>query len=176
MARGEAKLHMRRYPITIVESDPTWPVVFEQVAAHLRAIHDGFSRIEHVGSTAVPGLAAKPIIDVMPAVPTVDRLDVCVQPLLSAGYRYVPEHEAVFPDRRFFALGPRGNASQHIHVVVEGSGFWLSHLAFRDKLHADPDLASAYSYLKRRLATEHGDDREAYTDAKSAFIAAALAS
>lgn len=130
--------------------------------------------VEHVGSTAVPGLAAKPIIDLMASV---TALDTEASELLTAnGWAYVPPHLDNRPWRRFFvkpdATGQRREA--HLHLIQAGHQRWIDQLRFRDALRADRNLAQQYEDLKRRLATESGNDREAYTDGKAAFVAKAL--
>jgi GrpB-like predicted nucleotidyltransferase (UPF0157 family) len=134
--------------------------------------------VEHVGSTAVPGLAAKPIIDLMASVTAPDTVVAESGALLAAdGWCYVP------PDldsgghwRRFFvkpdSSGQRRVA--HLHIIQAGHQRWADQIAFRDTLRHDDQLARDYAGLKRRLATEHTNDREAYTAAKAEFVAAAL--
>ena len=112
--------------------------------------------IEHVGSTAVPGLGAKPVIDVMVGLSRLAQAEDRIAALEAAGYEYVRKYERQRPERRYFRkprLGPRG---VHLHCVVEGSHFWVRHLAFRDYLHAHPESAAAYYKLKRELAVRWG--------------------
>ena len=134
--------------------------------------------VEHVGSTAVPGLAAKPVTDLMASVGDPDVVVVQAGERLAAdGWCYVP------PDldrgglwRRFFvkpdASGRRRAA--HLHVIRAGHPRWAEQIAFRDALRRDDRLARSYEDLKRQLAAQHADDREAYTDAKAEFVADAL--
>jgi GrpB-like predicted nucleotidyltransferase (UPF0157 family) len=134
--------------------------------------------VEHVGSTAVPGLAAKPVIDLMASVTDPDAVVAQAGERLAAdGWCYVP------PDldrgglwRRFFvkpdASGQRRIA--HLHVIQAGHPRWAKQIAFRDALRRDDRLARSYEDLKRRLAARHPGDREAYTDAKTEFVAAVL--
>ena len=138
------------------------------------AIGEWLVGIEHVGSTSVPGLAAKPVIDIMPGLRDLGDSPLIVRPLQALGYRYFPEHEDVLPERRYFALPAgdehRGRRRFHLHIVETTSEFWRRHLAFRDYLRAHPDVAGEYAALKRRLAAEYGSDREGYTEAKTEFI------
>lgn len=130
--------------------------------------------IEHVGSTAVPGLATKPVIDIMPGVAQEAALSRCIRPLQQMSYTYVPEFEAELPSRRYFHK--RGSAEEpafHVHVVAVGRAFWVDHLLFRDYLRAHPASAQQYERLKRELASTVGD-AEAYQDAKTAFIESIL--
>ena len=131
--------------------------------------------IEHIGSTAVPGLAAKPIIDIMVAVRKLEDAKSCIQPLQTITYEYLPELEAEMPDRRFFRKGPRGAGTHHLHMVEIGSDFWERHLLFRDYLRVHPEAAQQYSQLKKELAPKFGSDRDAYTDAKTNFIESVVA-
>jgi GrpB-like predicted nucleotidyltransferase (UPF0157 family) len=133
--------------------------------------------VEHVGSTAVPGLAAKPIIDLMASVTDPGTVVVQAEALLAAdGWCYVPPELDQRPWRRFFvkpdAAGERRVA--HLHVIRAGHPRWTDQIAFRDALRCDDELASRYGELKRRLAARHAGDREAYTQAKATFVADAL--
>jgi GrpB-like predicted nucleotidyltransferase (UPF0157 family) len=119
----------------------------------------------------VPGLAAKPIVDILAGRPPGSPLEPYVRALVGAGY--VHRGEQGIPGREFFRLGvPR---THHVHLVETGSAFWRDHLAFRDALRERPELAAAYQALKLRLAAEHPRDRERYTDGKGAFVLEVLA-
>jgi GrpB-like predicted nucleotidyltransferase (UPF0157 family) len=159
-------------PVRVEEYNPEWSKLFENEKQRiLTAVGSHIVRIEHVGSTAVVGLGAKPIIDMMIAVKTLSDADKCINPLERIGYRYVPEHEATTPERRYFHKGnPPKEQHYHIHMVELTSGFWMRHLLFRDYLRTHPEVAQKYYQLKRRLATEYGSDRDGYTQAKTAFI------
>jgi GrpB-like predicted nucleotidyltransferase (UPF0157 family) len=159
--------------VRIVDYDPSWPAMFEaEKAGILQAAGDWITGIEHIGSTSVPGLAAKPVIDIMAAVAQLDDARHITEPLATLGYDYVPEYEVEMPHRRYFRKGRRGTEGDkyHLHVVEPDGQFWRRHPAFRDYLLAHPEAAREYAELKRRLAAEHGTDVDAYTDAKSAFI------
>jgi GrpB-like predicted nucleotidyltransferase (UPF0157 family) len=133
--------------------------------------------VEHAGSTAVPGLTAKPVIDLMAPV---GDLDAATGPagerLAAEGWCYVPPELDQRPWRRFFvkpdASGQRREA--HLHVIPAGHPRWAEQLAFRDALRRDSRLARRYADLKRELAQAHGHDREAYTEGKGQFVAAVL--
>jgi GrpB-like predicted nucleotidyltransferase (UPF0157 family) len=130
--------------------------------------------VEHVGSTAVPGLAAKPIIDLMASVTDLDAVE---QEVLTAhGWAYVPPHLDNRPWRRFFVKPDATNQHReaHLHVIEAGHRRWIDQLRFRDVLRADKGLALQYEELKRQLAAHSGHDREAYTEGKAAFVAKAL--
>lgn len=156
--------------IAMAAYDPGWPRRFEEERdAIAAALGDAVLDIEHVGSTSVPGLAAKPVIDMLIAVANLDDArEGVVAPLADLGYDYVPEYEAVMPNRLYFRKGdPTG---YHIHMVVSGGEFWDRHLRFRDYLRAHSEAVAEYAALKKRLAEEHGSDMDGYTDAKSDFI------
>ncbi len=157
--------------VVVVDYDPQWPIVYKKEKAEIvRAIGDEVIAIEHIGSTAVPGLGAKPIIDIMVAVRHLSDADQCIQSLQSIGYEYVPEHEVQIPERRYFR-----KAHRHLHMVEPTSDFWRRHLFFRDHLRSHPKVAREYYELKKQLASECGLDRKAYTDAKTAFIQSIVA-
>jgi len=165
---------MRR-PIEIAEYNPRWPLYYEEDKAEiLRVIGDKVQAIEHVGSTAVPGLGAKPIIDIMVAIGHLSEAQACIKPLRSIDYQYVPKYEEFIPERRYFHGGPP-ERHRHLHMVERTSDFWTRHLLFRDYLRAHPEVARQYQELKEELAAEHGSDMEGYTDAKTSFIESAVA-
>lgn len=163
--------------IEIASYNPDWPAAFAAEAERLRfAIAQPALVIEHIGSTAVPGLAAKPVIDIMPGVESALELDACVKPLVAIGYTYIPDYEDVMPFRRFLrkALTPDQRPGFNLHIVARGSKFWHEHLGFRDRLRHDQELAQRYEALKRELASQHTDTNE-YAGAKTEFIVSALA-
>jgi GrpB-like predicted nucleotidyltransferase (UPF0157 family) len=159
--------------VEIVNYDPRWPILFDEEASRLRATLDPslIVGLEHFGSTAIPGLSAKPIIDILIAVRSLaDAQASFVKPLRNLDYVYWAENPR--KDRLFFVKGmpPFGSRrSHHVHVTEPHGELW-QRLAFRDYLRAHPEEAAIYEQLKRRLATEHKRDREAYTDAKSAYV------
>jgi GrpB-like predicted nucleotidyltransferase (UPF0157 family) len=171
--------------VLLVPYDPAWPRRFEDERAALQeSIGLWATRIEHMGSTSVPGLAAKPIIDIMVGLRSLDDAGECIPRVVALGYEYVPEFENEMPYRRFFRRDSTGHEdedwqptarSAHIHMVELTHWFFRDHLLFRDYLRAHPESARAYEALKHRLALEHAGDREAYADAKSDFVQAALA-
>jgi GrpB-like predicted nucleotidyltransferase (UPF0157 family) len=158
--------------IVIVAYDPRWPQLFEQEAARIRrALGDGLlTRIEHFGSTAVPGLAAKPVIDILVGVRSLEEARrIAIPALDTLGYAYWYDN----PDQEhmFFVKGlpPNGPRSHHIHMVEPQSIFW-ERLLFRDYLRKHPEEAARYLALKREMAVYFMEDREAYTDAKGEYI------
>jgi GrpB-like predicted nucleotidyltransferase (UPF0157 family) len=161
-----------RSPIVIADPDPGWPALFERLAGPVReAVADLHARVEHVGSTSVPGLAAKPIIDMDVVVASPADVPGAIERLRRLGY--VPQGDKGIAGREAF-LWPRGLPVHHLYIVVDGSRPHTDHTRFRDRLRAHPEVAREYAALKRDLARRHGADRIAYTDAKTAFIAATL--
>ncbi|MFE6690198.1 GrpB family protein [Streptomyces sp. NPDC057743] len=160
-------------PVQIVEYDPQWPVVFGRLAVVIR---DGLGplvlRIEHVGSTAVPGLPAKPVVDMDAVIPAGADPAEAIAALRSLGYAH--EGDLGIPGREAFAA-PEGTPAHHLYVCAADSTELARHLAFRDFLRAHPESSRRYGALKRELASRHRDDRSAYTVGKSAFIEDALA-
>lgn len=163
-------------PVIIVDYNPRWPALYEEEKGRLLGvIGHKVVAIEHVGSTAVPGLGAKPVIDITIAVRRLADAEECIELLQSAGYEYVPEFEDSMPERRYFRKGSPGARSHHIHMVELTSDFWERHLLFRDFLRAHPEVAEKYYDLKKGLATKYGEDREGYTEAKTTFIEGVVA-
>lgn len=160
-----------RRGITVVDYDPRWPDMYKREKDEITGALSGqVSAIEHVGSTSVPGLASKPIVDIMVGVASVERLDQCIEPLRRIGYEYDPDWEISLPSRRYFQkMDSENRHTHHIHIVLRGSDFWERHVHFRDYLRAHPDTARAYGELKKRLAAEHQSGL-AYTFAKTEFI------
>jgi D-beta-D-heptose 7-phosphate kinase/D-beta-D-heptose 1-phosphate adenosyltransferase len=162
--------HVAR-PVLVADYDPRWPEMFEEEKRRiLEAVGEHIEAVEHVGSTSVPGLAAKPIIDIMVGIRDLADAPLCVTPLHRLGYVYVPRYEILMPERRYFRRGGRGTGTHHLHMVERRSEFWESHILFRNYLRAHRDAALAYERLKRELAAAHGSDRAAYTEAKTDFI------
>jgi GrpB-like predicted nucleotidyltransferase (UPF0157 family) len=158
--------------VTIVPYAPDWPRRFAAEAARIRGVLAGPSvRIEHIGSTSVPGLDAKPIIDLAIALPVSQPPPAAIGPLVSLGYRHRGEYG--LPGREFFTLGEP--ATFHVHVVAENSPHWRAWRDFRDALRGDAGLRERYAALKRELAIRHAGNRPAYTAAKTEFIQAVIA-
>ena len=170
--RGEEPIQVQH--IIVADSTPAWPACFERQRLALAALFARAS-IEHVGSTSVPGLAAKPVIDILIGASSLVEIEAQIAPLAALGFTYFPQHERVLPQRRYFARAAAAEPAVHLHAVVKGSAFWAQHRAFRDALRRQPRLAMEYAALKRRLAQQFANDREAYTDAKAPFIQAVLA-
>ncbi len=158
-------------PVVIVPYNPQWPGLYEDEKARIAKLNRTRATIiEHIGSTAVPGLGAKPILDIMIGVDTLSIAGECIEPLERIGYRYVPEFEASIPERRFLWKSAQAKKTHHIHMVEKCSDFWDRHLLFRDYLRTHTAEAENYYQLKTKLAETYGADRDGYTDAKSLFI------
>lgn len=132
--------------------------------------------LEHIGSTAVPGLCAKPVLDIARGVGRLEDVEARVPELARLGFSYRPEHEQHIPDRRYFTRAEGATPRVHLHALLLGGALWTQHLRFRDALREDPALAQAYAALKRQLAVLHASDKAAYTEAKAPFIGQVLAS
>jgi GrpB-like predicted nucleotidyltransferase (UPF0157 family)/aminoglycoside phosphotransferase (APT) family kinase protein len=161
--------------IDIVDYNPAWREMFDSEKAKLlTAIGDYVAAIEHIGSTGVPGLGAKPVIDIMIGVRSLAEADKhCVEPITGLGYDYVKAFEKDTPFRRYFRKNSReGNRTHQIHLVEYGSDWWKRHLAFRDYLRVHVDAREAYAQLKRDLATREFGTVSDYANAKSEFIKA----
>jgi GrpB-like predicted nucleotidyltransferase (UPF0157 family) len=157
--------------IRIVEYDPEWPARAEAELRRIgEALGDVAVRTEHIGSTAVPGLAAKPIVDLLVAAVALEPRDLYADPLGRLGYLLVPE--AGSPDRHFFGKPPERPRTYHLHVVEAGSGHERRHLAVRDFLRVHPGEAARYAALKREIAARHAGDRLAYIAAKADHMTA----
>ncbi len=152
--------------VEIVDYDPAWPDRFAAERDRLAPLLSG-AEIHHIGSTAVPGLAAKPVIDLMALVADLDEP---IEDLVErGGYAYPDAYNATLDRRRWLCRPSAALRTHHLHLVLDRP-LLEHHLRFRDRLRADPSLAADYSALKRDLAARHREDREAYTAAKAAFV------
>jgi GrpB-like predicted nucleotidyltransferase (UPF0157 family) len=153
--------------LRLVEHRPQWRACFVAEAARLRAaLGSAIVEVEHIGSTAIPGLIAKPILDLAIAVHDFEAAACCVASMEALGYEH--RGEAGIARRRYFVLGePR---THHVHMLELRSEQWRGHLGFRDALLAHPEEAAAYARLKRDLAEAANGDRSAYQDGKDRFI------
>jgi len=156
-------------PVQIVSYDESWPLRFEQERVILdRAIGNWIAGgVEHIGSTAVPGLAAKPVIDIMVGVDSLDASRAAIPVLSEIEYCYFPYR----PDSMHWFCKPSPSfRTHHLHLIPFRSRLWIERLAFRDYLRTHADIVMEYAELKQRLAVQHHLDREAYTDAKNPFV------
>jgi GrpB-like predicted nucleotidyltransferase (UPF0157 family) len=158
--------------IAISDYDPAWPERFAEESSRVReALGSLVLAIEHAGSTAVPGLASKPIIDLLVGITGLEHARrCCIEPIKALGYVYIPEYESWLPNELFFRKGPPGPWTHHLHMMEPRCPSWETWLAFRDYLRAHPEAVHAYASLKRRLAASSEDNIESYRDGKRAFV------
>lgn len=169
---------MPEHTIEVVAYDPRWPAAFQAEADRIRAaLGEMALRIDHNGSTSVPGLAAKPVIDVQVSVAEMDPIDRYRQPLQSIGYTHMPHPDDAFCP--FFYRPREWPHTHHVHVVRAGDAEERRALAFRDYLREHPDVARDYAQLKLNLAGRFSaatfGSRQAYADAKTEFIERVIA-
>jgi GrpB-like predicted nucleotidyltransferase (UPF0157 family) len=164
-----APLGLESGTVRVVPYDPRWAELFARESGRIRAALTARSltlEIEHMGSTAVPGLSAKPIVDILAGWDRAEELPLVIDTLKDAGYVHRGEQD--IPGREFFRRGePR---QYHLHLAQYRGTFWRDHLAFRDLLRADAGVAGAYQALKLTLAEQYPRDREAYIAGKTEFV------
>lgn len=159
--------------IEVVEYRAAWPRIFErEAAAILSACRPWITDVHHIGSTSVPGLAAKPILDVLPVAAGPAEGQEAVAPMTALGYRYRGENGIA--GRFYFDRVVDGRTVMHVHMFPAGHPEVRRHLVFRDHLWTNRDAAREYERLKRELATRYRDDRRAYTESKAAFITSVI--
>ena len=160
--------------VEIVSYDPTWPSLFQGERTLLEAALGKWlgGPIEHFGSTAVPGLAAKPVIDIMAGVESLDGSRGAIAAAAGLGYVYYPYRPDVM---HWFCKPSAAFRTHHLHLVPLNSRLWVERLAFRDYLRKEPAVAAEYAEMKVELARRFEFDREAYTDAKGPFVQRVLA-
>ena len=160
----------------VAPPSPEWPHLFLVLRDEL---HAAFASapvdIEHIGSTAVPGLVAKPVIDILVGAASLAQIEARIPALRDTGYDYVSKYETELPMRRYFVKSPPDSLRVHVHAVVRGGDLWRNHLTFRDALRTDADLRERYRVLKLDLAQRYAHDKSAYTEAKDPFIRETLA-
>jgi GrpB-like predicted nucleotidyltransferase (UPF0157 family) len=166
-------LGLRQEENRLAEPNPDWARAFAEEAARLRqALGTMVIAIEHYGSTSIPGLAAKPIIDLLIGVPSLDHAMAAAPAMTGLGYE--PRGLEIVEGHVIYGLGV---ARTHLaHFVAHEGEHWWPPLIFRDRLRADPALVAEYEALKRRLVRQHPSDRRAYTMAKTAFVERVVAS
>jgi GrpB-like predicted nucleotidyltransferase (UPF0157 family) len=157
--------------VSLHQHDPAWAQVFDLERRRLQSLLPGcFRAIEHIGSTAVSGLVAKPIVDILAAVRSLDGIDALIERLCDNGYTTSPDFNASLSDRKWLMRWRDGHRTHHLHIVALDGAPWVDRLAFRDALRGDAVLARRYAELKTNLAAMHRSDREAYTEAKAQFV------
>lgn len=160
-------------PVSLAAYDPGWPQAFEAERGALAEAIGAWATggIHHVGSTAVPGLEAKPIVDILVGVDDLESSRACFEPLARLDYLYAPYRS---DEMHWFCKPSPSRRTHHLHLIPTGERRYAEELAFRDLLRADREAAAAYVALKRELASRFCADREAYTEAKTGFIRRAL--
>ncbi|ASO21024.1 GrpB-like predicted nucleotidyltransferase (UPF0157 family) [Actinoalloteichus hoggarensis] len=159
--------------VEIVDHDSRWSSVFEELRTRIsRVLGFHSQRVEHVGSTAVPGLAARPIVDLDVVIADERALAPVIGRLRPLGYTH--QGDLGVPGREAFTRPPHRPPPHHLYVCTEDSLALARHLAFRDQLRRSTDTAAAYAELKRTLAARHPDDAAAYVEGKTAFISQVL--
>ena len=154
--------------VEVVKHNPAWRSLFDIEARHIQEVFgDNLNAVYHIGSTSVPGLFAKPIIDIMPVVRDIEKVDAYNPQMVSLGYE--PMGEFGIPGRRYFRKG-EDIRTHHVHVFQAGDVNVDRHLAFRDYLRAHPDEADIYGALKRELAAMFPTDMESYIQGKDALV------
>lgn len=158
--------------IVLVPHRAAWADDFAREASTVRdALSDLPITLHHIGSTSIPGIVAKPVLDMLAEVPALDALDARADRLAPLGYRALGEHG--IPNRRYFQKDSAdGTRTHQLHAFVVGSPEARRHLDFRDFLRAFPEDAAAYAALKVALAARYGRDMRGYSEAKTAFIRA----
>lgn len=164
---------MSQASIILEEYDASWPSKFEEEKERLMAVagewHCG--SVEHVGSTAVPGMVAKPVIDIMFGVKSLEESKSAIEALVSYGYEYWPYKAEVM---HWFCKPSDAFRTHHLHLIPFENLLWKERIQFRDLLRTNDKLALKYAKLKRELATTYKEDREVYTEKKWPFIQRAL--
>jgi len=158
--------------IVVCEYDPNWSHLFEQESARIKNVLGSFAlAVEHIGSTSVPGLPSKPIIDLLVGVPDLEEAKQrCIAPIEALGYIYMPQYASWLPHELFFRKGPPGPWTHHVHLMEPSNPRWEAFLVFRDYLRAHPEAARAYADVKLALAASAKDDIAAYRNGKSVFV------
>ncbi|WP_067841748.1 GrpB family protein [Amphibacillus sediminis] len=160
---------MTKSIVNLSEYNPNWEKQFEYEKNRIiDVLGDKVVGIEHIGSTSIKGLTAKPIIDIIVGVQNLDKVTNFVSPLSEIEYEYVPKPE--LKDRRFFRKGLWGQGTSHLHICEFNSSEWIEKLVFRDYLRLHPQVAEEYASLKKKLASIYQFDRMTYTMKKEPFI------
>ncbi|MEJ5308329.1 MAG: GrpB family protein [Anaerolineae bacterium] len=166
---GVSALGVREGKVELVPHNPLWQTYFTLERQRLSAaLAPYIKEIRHIGSTAIPGIYAKPILDIMVGLFTIADVRYCQAPLATLDYIY--EGEQNIPGWHFFRKKTGDMTTHHLHVVEWGGAYWRDHILFYEYLLQHPEVAEAYERLKLALAQEHADSREAYTREKTDFV------
>jgi len=163
-------LGLQRGTVKLVPYDPEWAVIFmEERQRIFESLGDAALGVEHIGSTAIPGMDAKPILDLMVAISTVDDYEQYVVPLEKLGYVFRRDMRND-QEHVLFVKGPEEKRTHYLKLTTLNSDFWREHLLFRDFLRLHPERAESYRRLKHALLEEYAGERAEYTKEKSGFI------
>lgn len=164
-------LGLKRGSVELSKYNAEWANIFETEKRAIESkLGDLALGIEHVGSTSIPGMQAKPILDLAIAVKSIDDYGECTHLLQELGYQYVPRDKATYGDDLLFVKGSDDNRTHHLKLTVIGSPFWEKSILFRNYLVKHPSAAKEYEDLKLQLAANYPVDRESYTEGKNEFI------
>ena len=162
-------------PTVIVPYSLAWPELFLTLKAELHVVFGPqHVEVEHVGSTSVPDLCAKPVIDVLLGAENLTVFEMKIADMERCGFEYVSKYELEIPQRRYFVRSLPGSLRVHVHGVVRGGELWQDHLEFRNLLRTDKSLMLEYAELKLSLARQFADNKSAYSVAKGPFIRSAI--
>ncbi len=168
-ADDEKTVGLERGTVRMYQYSGEWARAYEIEAEKLTNVLDELALdIQHVGSTSIPGLQAKPVIDIAVAVRELSLGEQCIQPLIALGYEY--KGAAGIAGRHFFVKGPPENRTHYLHVEELDGKLWFNHIAFRDYLREHPEVRDTYGQLKETLAARFPTDRDAYAAAKDPFV------
>ena len=163
-------------PVVVEDYNPKWPLLYEEEKEKILSLLGSSALgVEHIGSTSVPGLAAKPIIDIMVRMENLEHARDCIPLIESLGYRYSPEVEEVFTDRVYFWKGTEEVHIAHLALMEKTSPHWPNLIAFRDYLKNHPHEAKRYETLKKKLAEKYVSNPNLYANGKEEFVASILA-
>ena len=165
-------LGLENNAVRLSDYTPLWADLYrEEEERILATVGHLIINLQHIGSTAIPGIKAKPILDMMAGVAQLEKALLCKAPLEALGYDYIAQ-AGIAND---YVFGKGGARTHYLHVVEYASANWTNHLCFRDRLRNDPELAQAYGNLKEELSRKFSDSRAKYHDAKSKFISEVVA-
>lgn len=162
-------LGLAREAVQVVPYQPEWALFFQEEAALLRSVlQESALQVEHIGSTAIAGMEAKPILDILVAVTHLAQAKTFVSAIEALGYEYLPDEPP--SDRLFFAKGPCSRRTHHLSLAEPTATFYRSMIMFRDYLRTHTQVAEAYRRLKRELAQKYPNQRALYTEGKGPFV------
>ncbi len=167
------EIGLPRWTVKVVAHNPKWAEYFRrEKEILLQIMGPKLLDVRHIGSTSIPAMPAKPIVDILAAVKALSDVEPVREDLISVGYQ--DKGDGDVPGRRYFVKGAEDRRTHHLNLCEMNSLFWTSHLAFRDYLERHPDAAKQYAALKRALAAKFPDDRPAYTTGKEEFVRSIL--